>query len=244
MIYENLYNYRGNKVRTLRKESFFVYDDIVKILGIENPDEVFYSLDKDYDRAEAILDGNFSRFLKILRKKYRDKLTTKLITKPGVYSLIFNSGNKKEAKAFKDWLESNPDFVRVALFNYRGNKLRTCACGDIFFFFEDVCKILGIQNPNEKFSRLDEIDRAFIPFEIDGEKIPFEDFTDGKIKVVNLSGLNSLLLSCDNKKEVQAFNEWVQLRGYTYKDSGFFFLPTFGTDTYIIEEDRFRSNRY
>lgn len=243
MIYENLYNYKGSKVRILGKGLLFVYDDIVKILGIENSDEVFYSLDKD-DRAGAILDGNFSRFLKILRKKYRGKLTTKLITKPGVYSLIFNSSNKQEAKAFKDWLEGSPNFIRVELFNYKGNKLRTC--GDVFFFFEDVCKILGIQNPNEEFLKLDEADRAFIPFEIDGVKIPFEDFKDkdGKIRAVSLSGLDSLLFSCNNKKEAQAFNEWVKLR-YNYGEhSGFFFLPTFGTDTYIIEEDRFHPNRY
>ena len=72
--------------------------------------------------------------------------------------------------------------------------------GDPWFIAKDVCEILGLSNPSQSLSYLDDDERCLIS----NEALR----VNGPVAIVNESGLYSLILK-SRKPEAKAFKKWV-----------------------------------
>jgi prophage antirepressor-like protein len=73
--------------------------------------------------------------------------------------------------------------------------------GDPQFVASDVCQILGLANPSQVVSRLDEDEKSTI-------QIMDSDGRPRKLLLINQSGLYSLILT-SNKTEAKRFKRWI-----------------------------------
>ena len=87
-------------------------------------------------------------------------------------------------------------------FIYNGMDVRTAVVnGEPWFVAADVCRILGIANPSDALSRLDDDEKNTLVLT---EGIP----GNPEKRVVNEPGLYTLILS-SRKPEARAFKRWV-----------------------------------
>lgn len=96
-----LFNFEGNKVRTIKikDEIYFVGKDVAKILGYARLQKAVNDHVDPEDKTELIVNISQSS-----QNRTKPEMTL-LITESGVYSLIFNS-KMPNAKRFKHWVTS------------------------------------------------------------------------------------------------------------------------------------------
>jgi anti-repressor protein len=96
-----LFNFEGNKVRTIKikDEIYFVGKDVAKILGYARLQKAMNDHVDPEDKTELIVNISQSS-----QNRTKPEMTL-LITESGVYSLIFNS-KMPNAKRFKRWVTS------------------------------------------------------------------------------------------------------------------------------------------
>lgn len=96
-----LFNFEGNKVRTIKikDEIYFVGKDVAKILGYARLQKAVNDHVDSEDKTELIVNISQSS-----QNRTKPEMTL-LITESGVYSLIFNS-KMPNAKRFKHWVTS------------------------------------------------------------------------------------------------------------------------------------------
>ena len=83
-------------------------------------------------------------------------------------------------------------------FDYNGSQVRTVEKdGEAWWVLSDVCVALGISNVSQAASRLDEDERSM-----------FNIGRQGKVNVINESGLYNVILRSD-KPQAKPFRKWV-----------------------------------
>jgi prophage antirepressor-like protein len=98
--------------------------------------------------------------------------------------------------------ENNELTIAPRVFNFNGLKVRVFdRAGDPWWVLSDVCQPLGIANPRDAASRLDDDEKDAVGI---ADAIGREQQTT----IINESGLYSLILT-SRKEQAKAFNKWV-----------------------------------
>lgn len=89
-----IFNYNGNKVRTIQKdgEPWWVLKDICEVLGLSSPHKVFDRLDEDEKGRNQIPTHGGEQEMTVVNES-------------GLYNVILRS-DKPEAKPFRKWVTS------------------------------------------------------------------------------------------------------------------------------------------
>jgi anti-repressor protein len=94
-----------------------------------------------------------------------------------------------------------PTAIKTFIFPMTSDAVRiTDQNGDPWFIAKDICDALGLTNPSQTLSYLDEDERSLIS----NEALR----ANGPVTIINESGLYSLILR-SRKPEAKAFKKWV-----------------------------------
>lgn len=90
----HIFNYNGNKVRTIQKdgEPWWVLKDVCEVLGLSSPHKVFDRLDEDEKGRNQIPTHGGEQEMTVVNES-------------GLYNVILRS-DKPEAKPFRKWVTS------------------------------------------------------------------------------------------------------------------------------------------
>jgi len=136
------------------------------------------------------------------RRKVRDNHQLAAIAPQAVQPEILDDPDELPA-AWRDAAQE-PAAAALAPFAYEGRQVRviTDEQGMPWFVAADVCAVLGMGNPTQALSRLDDDEKTLISNEGQGRR------EAPTMNAVNESGLYSLILG-SRKPEARAFKRWV-----------------------------------